>query len=377
MQYTQQDKANALETSLTHLASCMGYTPKKVGRCHTLKEMDSIRIYNDRTWYRWSNTGTRIGGTQIDFVLEFGNANSVPEAVHQLLNLQGISPEYRANKNTEYTSDRKEFKLPNRAESYRIAYAYLIKTRGLSKEIVDYFVKNKIMYEDKDFHNLVFVGRDAAGKIRYATKHGTRDAYGQKYKGDVAGNDKNYGVNIVNKDSDVLKVFEASIDCIGMTSLRKISSSELLQKSFFIKGDDIRNNYNNPVLVSFSAIDFTGTANGIIRRGDHINVSKLIDKNAITTSNTTAGTGISSDDNTASTDSSGAITAATENLIVEDAYVVDAFDSSGVKIEPSDTTSIATSFNIYIEKDDETAFYNSVNDKNIAVAKIELSKKDE
>lgn len=212
MQYTQQDKANALETSLTHLASCMGYTPKKVGRCHTLKEMDSIRIYNDRTWYRWSNTGTRIGGTQIDFVLEFGNANSVPEAVHQLLNLQGISPEYRANKNTEYTSDRKEFKLPNRAESYRIAYAYLIKTRGLSKEIVDYFVKNKIMYEDKDFHNLVFVGRDASGKIRYATKHGTRDAYGQKYKGDVAGNDKNYGVNIVNKDSDVLKVFEASID---------------------------------------------------------------------------------------------------------------------------------------------------------------------
>jgi hypothetical protein len=164
---------------------------------------------------------------------------------------------------------------------------------------------------------------------------------------------------------------------IGMTSLRKISSSELLQKSFFIKGDDIRNNYNNPVLVSFSATDFTGTANGIIRRGDHINVSKLIDKNAITTSNTTAGTGSSSDDSTASTDSSGAITAATENLIVEDAYVVDAFDSSGVKIEPSDTTSIATSFNIYIEKDDETAFYNSVNDKNIAVAKIELSKKDE
>ena len=71
------------------------------------------------------------------------------------------------------------------------------------------------MYEDKDFHNLVFVGRDASGKIRYATKHGTRDAYGQKYKGDVAGNDKNYGVNIVNKDSDVLKVFEASIDCMS------------------------------------------------------------------------------------------------------------------------------------------------------------------
>ena len=241
MQYTQQDKANALETSLTHLASCMGYTPRKVGRCYTLVEMDSIRIYNDRTWYRWSNTGTRIGGTQIDFVLEFGNANSVPEAVHQLLNLQGISPEYKANRNTEYTSDRKEFKLPNRAESYRIAYAYLIKTRGLSKEIVDYFVKNKIMYEDKDFHNLVFVGRDASGKIRYATKHGTRDAYGQKYKGDVAGNDKNYGVNIVNKDSDVLKVFEASIDCMSYMDITGDYTSNKLVLGMVEENPNIKN----------------------------------------------------------------------------------------------------------------------------------------
>lgn len=215
MQYTQQDKANALETSLTRLASCMGYTPRRVGNCYTLAEMDSIRIYNDRTWYRWSGNGSRIGGTQIDFVLEFGNASTVPEAVHQLLNLQGISPEYRAVENKEYTTEKKDFKLPYRAQSYRIAYAYLIKTRGLSKEVVDYFVKNKLMYEDKDYHNLIFVGRDSAGTIKYATKHGTRDAYGQKFKGDVPGNDKNYGVNIVNKDSDVLKVFEASIDCMS------------------------------------------------------------------------------------------------------------------------------------------------------------------
>lgn len=216
MQYTSQDKANALETSLTQVASCLGYTPKKIGKYFTLKEMDSIRIYNDRTWYRWSHTGTHNGGTQIDFLLEFGNANTVPEAISQLLDLQGISPEFRAQDKV-YTSahEKNEFKLPEPAKSYRIAYAYLIKTRGLSKEVVDFFVKNKLLYEDKDFHNLVFIGKDAAGNIKYATKRGTRDLYGQKYKGDVAGNDKNYGVNIVNKNSDVLKVFEASIDCMS------------------------------------------------------------------------------------------------------------------------------------------------------------------
>ena len=215
MQYTQQDKDNALQTSLTQVATYLGYTPRRIGKYYTLKEMDSLRIYNDRTWYRWSGTGTHVGGTQIDFLLEFGNANTVPEAVHQLLNLQGISPEYRACPNNDYASEKKEFMLPEPAQSYRIAYAYLIKTRGLSKDVVDFFVRNKLLYESKDFHNLVFVGRDASGTIRYATKHGTRDAYGQKYKGDVAGNDKNYGVNIVNKNSSVLKVFEASIDCMS------------------------------------------------------------------------------------------------------------------------------------------------------------------
>lgn len=184
--------------------------------------------------------------------------------------------------------------------------------------------------------------------------------------------------------NDVIKTDDIILSkkqLIGMTSLRQITTSELLQKSFFTKDTDARNNFNNPVLVSFSASDFTGTANGIIRRGDHINVSKLVDKNVITAqSTTTASTGSATDGNSDSTESANdAITATTENLVVENAYVVDAFDSSGVKIEPGDTTSIATSFNIYIEKDDETTFYNNVNDKNIAVAKIESSKekKDE
>lgn len=173
---------------------------------------------------------------------------------------------------------------------------------------------------------------------------------------------------------------------IGKTTLRQIKSSELLQTSFFIKGADIKKNFNNPVLVSFSATDFTGAANGIIRRGDYINVAKLVDKNEVTSQTATTSTGTAEDSGTAdsadteapaeTTDANGATTATAESLIVEDAYVVDAFDSSGVKIEPSDTTSIATSFNIYIEKDNETSFYNSVNDKNVAVSKIEYDEKD-
>lgn len=70
----------------------------------------------------------------------------------------------------------------------------------MSQQIVDYFVRDlKILYEEKEHHNLVFLGKDKDGIVRYATKRGTADIYGKKYRGDVAGNDKNYGINIVNE----------------------------------------------------------------------------------------------------------------------------------------------------------------------------------
>lgn len=164
-------------------------------------------------------------------------------------------------------------------------------------------------------------------------------------------------------------------DLIGKTAARDITSSELMQESFFLEGDDIRSDFKDPVLVSFSAKDFSSTANGIIRRGDYINVAKLIDGNAETSSAATVSSAGSSDTGTA--DVTAQITTpagTTENLIAENTYVVDAFDSSGKKIEPGDTTSIATSFNIYIERENETSFYNAVKEKNVAVSKIESAK---
>ena len=41
------------------VAESLGYTVKKVGKYHTLKEMDSIRIYNRSHWYRWSDSLTK------------------------------------------------------------------------------------------------------------------------------------------------------------------------------------------------------------------------------------------------------------------------------------------------------------------------------
>lgn len=229
--FSAEQIAQAKETSLTELAEYYGYHTKHVGnQLYTLQEHDSLRIYNDRTWYRWSRAGMHgeNGGSQIDFLIQFCGVGSVQDAIRTLLEFQGVSadpelpeqqrwekPLHRAGQKKEI--EKAVFILPEPEEGkYRRAYAYLIRTRGLSKKVVDYFIRDlKILYEDKVHHNLVFLGKDKEGTVRYAAKRGTADIYGKKYRGDVAGNDKNYGVNIVNKESTELKVFEASIDLMS------------------------------------------------------------------------------------------------------------------------------------------------------------------
>jgi hypothetical protein len=118
--------------------------------------------------------------------------------------------------------------LPPKNDNYRRLFAYLIKTRGLSQEVVSDFVHRNLIYEDAIHHNIVYCGMDPAGKIRYAGLRGTADLYGKPFKMDVAGNDKNYGVNIVNKDSYELKVFESVIDCMSYIDMKHDNVSNKL-----------------------------------------------------------------------------------------------------------------------------------------------------
>ncbi len=234
--FTEEQLAQAKETSLTELAEYYGFHPKRVGnRLYTLLEHDSVRIYNDRSWCRWSRAGIRGegGGSQIDFLIQLCGVGSVAEAIHILLDFQGIDTgdhTWRekldvapARHQAAPVKDRErvEFVLPEPVDGkFRRAYAYLIQTRKLSQRVVDYFVRDlKILYEERKHHNLVFVGKDKEGNIRYATKRGTADVYGQNYCGDVAGNDKNYGINIINPASNRLRVFEASIDLMSYLDL--------------------------------------------------------------------------------------------------------------------------------------------------------------
>ncbi len=228
--YSNEDRNRALQVSLTSLAANLGYTVVRSGNHYSLKEMDSLIIYDDRSWNRWSGKGTRTGGSQIDFLMEFGSVSSVPEAIAYLLEFNGerIVPEENFQSVNRRERTGSEFVLPPKNDNFKRLYAYLIQTRGLSQEVISDFVHRKLIYEDAVHHNIVYCGMDPEGNVRYAGLRGTADIYGKKFKMDVPGNDKNYGVNIVNKKNDTLKVFESVIDCMSYIDMYKDNGSNKL-----------------------------------------------------------------------------------------------------------------------------------------------------
>lgn len=83
--FTDAEMEIAKETDLPDLLESLGYQVRRVGRYHTTKEMDSLRIKNRRTWFRYSEG---VGGDAITFLQRFCG-KSFPEAVEYLLDYHG------------------------------------------------------------------------------------------------------------------------------------------------------------------------------------------------------------------------------------------------------------------------------------------------
>lgn len=90
---------------------------------------------------------------------------------------------------------------------------------GISKAVIELFLKENLIYESRHYHNIVFKGNDKNGVTRFASMRGVFDKQGKPFKCDVEGNDKNYGFNVVNVNSTELVVFEAAIDLMSYVDI--------------------------------------------------------------------------------------------------------------------------------------------------------------
>lgn len=226
MRFTADELALAKQVDLCRVAEHLGYTVKRIGNYHTLKEMDSIRIYNRSHWCRFSRRYDKgeNGGSQIDFLRVFAGLD-VKEAVFWLLDFAGYRREesVRDIQNLapagEKEETKKPFVLPEFAGSNAYLYRYLEHERGIARPVIDFFVRKGILYEAKNYHNIVFVGTDREGVPKFASMRGVFDKNGKGFKCDVAGNDKRYGFHFHYRDSKEVFVFEAAIDLMSYITM--------------------------------------------------------------------------------------------------------------------------------------------------------------
>ena len=221
-----QDEIQAAKSvDLCEVARSLGYTVKNVGNYHTLKEMDSIRIYNKRTWYRWSDA---TGGSQIDFLLHFTGMD-FKESVKYLLSIGGIPENILPPLPKYQPEDKKDvFSLPSASSDNLRLKAYLTKARMISEKTVDRFIDMGLIYESDHYHNIVFIGKDKNGQVRFASLRGTNDGNGKPFKCDVKGNDKHYGFHVEAPGSNTIRVFEGAIDLMSFYDATGLDSDHLL-----------------------------------------------------------------------------------------------------------------------------------------------------
>lgn len=215
LKFTREEIALADSVNIINYALSLGYTVKQVvHNSFKIKGFGGLYIHSDG--HKWNWFSKNKGGGPIQFVMEMENKSWV-DAVKTLI---GKTDEIRKYNPPDIIEEeiKGEFILPEKNDTFKHIFAYLINSRGIEKEIVYEFVKNHKLYENKH-GSCVFVGYDKEKAPRYASIRST-NAIGKSFRCDVKNSDKSYPFCWTG-DNDTLCVFEAPIDLMSYLTLIK------------------------------------------------------------------------------------------------------------------------------------------------------------
>ena len=211
--FTEEQKLAARETDLVAFLQCRGEELKRSGSEYEWRDGAQKVTIRGNVWFHQYE---RVGGDAIDFVQRFYSLD-YPQAVELLLDGRSCF-----EKTTQYTAIQqkptKEFLLPKRNNTMRRVYAYLLQQRGIDREVLNAFVRERMIYESAEHHNAVFVGYDQDGVARHAHKRGTNSQ--SSYKGNQDGSRPEFSFHWRGQ-SNRLYFFEAPIDLLSYVSMHK------------------------------------------------------------------------------------------------------------------------------------------------------------
>lgn len=231
-QFSESDVSRAREMDL--LTYLKFYEPNELKRLsrkvYSTRTHDSLKISNGR-WMWWSRG---IGGRNaLDYLIKV-KGMKFPDAVGLILGTQTVIPKEVYHK---AKPPPKKFSLPKKAENNDKAVSYLM-SRGISEEVINFFIDKGMLYQSSYRNNVVFVGYDENGTARYATMRSTN---AKRFFCDVSGSDKRFSFRLTQKDAETIHIFESAIDLISYMTIVEM------------QGADLKNQH----LVSLSGVNIT------------------------------------------------------------------------------------------------------------------------
>ena len=196
---------------LTYLKNYEPYELVEVCRnTYTTKSHDSLKISNG-LWY-WFTKG--VGGkSAIDYLIKVRNFTFINAVQTVLGNIKMQAPvQYKQQeKNKE-----KHLKVPIKAVNNDRAINYLL-SRGIDKDIINYCIENKLLYQEEKTNNVVFIGYNNDNIPSYAFCRATNQ---ERFMREATGSNKRYSFKIkADKESNIVHLFESGIDLLSYATL--------------------------------------------------------------------------------------------------------------------------------------------------------------
>lgn len=216
--YSEEQVSRAKNVDLEQFLAYRGETLKRMGSESKWIYRDSTGTHDSVTvkGNKWYDHKRQQGGDSIGFLQEFMGL-SFRESVEELLGGEQANELYVKNYPImQAPQTKRNFTLPEKSGNMHKLYAYLTKTRFISADIVNHFVKAKMLFQDNKHDNIVFLGLDENGVPRAGQKKSTNSFSG--YKGTLSGSETWYGFGHKGT-SNKLFTFEAPIDLLSYLTI--------------------------------------------------------------------------------------------------------------------------------------------------------------
>ena len=208
---------------VTYFRTIMPYELVKVSANeYTTKTHDSLRMSNGL--WNWCSRG--FGGRNaIDYLMKTEQLEFNDAANLLLKQLQNKVP--TIDQQPVKTKER-HIIIPEKNTASDNVISYL-KSRGIDEEIIKECIEKKLIYEEKHYHNAVFLGYDDFGNIKYAGCRSTNETI---FKQDATGSDKSYSFRLEsNTKTDTIYIFEGAIDALSYATFLKLYGMDYKAKT--------------------------------------------------------------------------------------------------------------------------------------------------